>query len=179
MRETWVRSLVWEDPLEKEMATRSSILAWRIPWTEEPGGLQSMGSQRVFHSPALWQKIGLKIYWAWPHPSEQDPVSPSVSFSYQKVSISLLSSIRGWSESESEVAQSCQTLCDPIDSSLSQALLSMGFSRQEYWNGLPFPSLGNLPTQGSNPSLSHCRQTLFCLSHHQRVDRMKTTITEN
>ena len=44
MWETWVRSLGWEDPLEKEMATHSSILAWRIPWTEEPGGLQSMGS---------------------------------------------------------------------------------------------------------------------------------------
>ena len=47
MRETWVRSLGREDPLEKEMATHSSILAWRIPWTEEPGRLQSMGSQRV------------------------------------------------------------------------------------------------------------------------------------
>ena len=44
MRETQVRSLGWEDPLEKEMATYSSILAWRIPWTEEPDGLQSMGS---------------------------------------------------------------------------------------------------------------------------------------
>ena len=43
----WARSLGWEDPLEKEIATHSSILAWRIPWTEEPGGLQSMGSQRV------------------------------------------------------------------------------------------------------------------------------------
>ena len=49
MRETWVRSLSWEDSLEKGMATHSSILAWRIPWTEEPGGLQSMGSQRVRH----------------------------------------------------------------------------------------------------------------------------------
>ena len=49
MRETWVRFLGWEDPLEKEMATRSSILAWRTPWTEEPGGLQSTGSQRVGH----------------------------------------------------------------------------------------------------------------------------------
>ena len=47
MWKTWVRSLCWEDPLEKEMATHSSILAWRIPWMEEPGGLQSMGSQRV------------------------------------------------------------------------------------------------------------------------------------
>ena len=49
MRETWVRSLGWEDPLEKEMATHSSILAWRSPWMEEPGRLQSTGSQRVGH----------------------------------------------------------------------------------------------------------------------------------
>ena len=47
MQETRVRSLGWEDPLEKEMATQSSIHAWKIPWTEEPGGLQSMGLQRV------------------------------------------------------------------------------------------------------------------------------------
>ena len=49
MQETWVQSLGQEDPLEKEMVTHSSILAWRIPWTEEPGGLQPMGSQRVRH----------------------------------------------------------------------------------------------------------------------------------
>ena len=46
-QEIGVQTLSWEDPLEKEMATHSSILAWEIPWTEEPGGLQSMGSQRV------------------------------------------------------------------------------------------------------------------------------------
>ena len=56
MQETQVRSLGWEVPLEKEMATHSSILAWRIPWMEEPGGLQSMGSQRVGHD------------WASSHP---------------------------------------------------------------------------------------------------------------
>ena len=49
MRETWVPSLGQEDPLEKEMAIHSSIFAWRIPWTEEPGRLQSMGLQRVGH----------------------------------------------------------------------------------------------------------------------------------
>ena len=49
VQETLVRSLGWEDPLDKEMATHSSILVWRIPWTEEPGGLQSMGSPRVGH----------------------------------------------------------------------------------------------------------------------------------
>ena len=47
MRDTGVQSPGWEEPLEKEMATHSSILAWRIPWTEEPGRLQSVGSQRV------------------------------------------------------------------------------------------------------------------------------------
>ena len=50
MQETWVRSLGWEDPLEEGMAIHSSILAWRIPWTEEPGGLQSVGSQSVGHN---------------------------------------------------------------------------------------------------------------------------------
>jgi len=50
MPETWVCSLGWEDPLEEGMATHSSILAWRTPWTEEPGGLQSMGSQRIRHN---------------------------------------------------------------------------------------------------------------------------------
>jgi len=49
VQETRVQSLGWEDPLEKEMATHSSILAWKISWTEEPGGLQFMGSQRVGH----------------------------------------------------------------------------------------------------------------------------------
>ena len=47
MQETWVRSLGWEEPLEEGMATHSGILAWRIPWTEEPGGLKSIGLQRV------------------------------------------------------------------------------------------------------------------------------------
>ena len=81
IQETWVRSLGWEDSLEKEMATHSSILAWRIPWTEEPGGLQSIGSQRVRcdRAPLLdcelfeergcveylilsWRRTGWKVY---------------------------------------------------------------------------------------------------------------------
>ena len=49
MQETWVQSLGWEYPLEKEMAIHSSTIAWKIPWTEEPGRLLSMGSQRVGH----------------------------------------------------------------------------------------------------------------------------------
>ena len=59
MRETWVRSLGREDPLEKEMVAHSSILAWRIPWTEEPGRLQSMGSQRVRHD---WTSLHFMVF---------------------------------------------------------------------------------------------------------------------
>ena len=57
LQETWVWSLGWEDPLEKGMATQSSILVWRIPWTGEPGGVQSMGSQRVRHD---WGDLAYK-----------------------------------------------------------------------------------------------------------------------
>ena len=66
-QETWVRSLGWEDPLEKGMATHSSVLAWRIPWTEEPGGLQSMGSQRVDNTTTAGRKgqlVMLHSLWA-------------------------------------------------------------------------------------------------------------------
>ena len=56
IQETQVQSLGWEDPLEKEMATHSNILSWRNPWTEEPGGLQSMRSQRVRHDLATQQQ---------------------------------------------------------------------------------------------------------------------------
>ena len=65
----------------------------------------------------------------------------------------------------SEVAQSFPTLCNPMDSSLPQASLSMGFSRQEAGVGCHFLLQGIFPTQGSNPGLSHCRQTLYHLSH--------------
>ena len=58
MRETWVRSLGWEDPLEKEMTTHSGILAWRTLWTEEPGGLQSTGSQRETIALTRWTFVG-------------------------------------------------------------------------------------------------------------------------
>ena len=56
MMETWVQSLGWEDLLEKEIASHSSVLAWEIPWTEEPGRVQSMGSQRVRHDLATKQQ---------------------------------------------------------------------------------------------------------------------------
>ena len=70
MRETQARSLGREDPLEKEMAIHSSTLAWKIPWMEEPGGLQSMGLQRVRHDWAasltlLWSKAHRLEHWEW------------------------------------------------------------------------------------------------------------------
>ena len=61
MQETWVRSLGQEDPLEKEMATHSGTLAWKIPWMEEPGRLQSVGSQRVGHDQATSLSLS-KLY---------------------------------------------------------------------------------------------------------------------
>ena len=59
MQETWLQSLSWEDPLEEEMATHCSVLAWRIPWAEQPGGLQSMGSQSAGQDCALTHTYGL------------------------------------------------------------------------------------------------------------------------
>ena len=69
MRETWVRSLGWEDPLEEDMATCSSILAWRISWTEEPGRLQSIGLQRV----DMTKQFSLSLF-IWLH--SPNPYSP-------------------------------------------------------------------------------------------------------
>ena len=57
----WVLSLGWEDPLEEGMATHSSVLAWKIPWSEEPGGIQSIGSQRAGHD---WSELGFPCGWA-------------------------------------------------------------------------------------------------------------------
>ena len=64
MQETWVWSLGWEDPLEEDKATHSSILAWRISWTEDPGGLQSLGPQRVRHN--YWEtEHTLHVFLRW------------------------------------------------------------------------------------------------------------------
>ena len=79
MRETQVQSLGREDPLEKEVATHSRILAWKIPWTEDPGRLQSLGSQRVGHDWATWLHFTSTIVWpqknnregTQPHPQQK------------------------------------------------------------------------------------------------------------
>ena len=114
MQETQVRSLGQEDPLQEVMVTHSSILIWRIPWTEEPGGLQSMGSQRVRHD------------WASnTPPQENDELVNSVFvviLYFRNLEFSLDHPIKfvpfylqKWMDVK--VAQSCPTLCDPMDCS--------------------------------------------------------------
>ena len=103
MQETWVQFLGWEDLLEKGMATHSSILAWRIPLTEEPGRLQSVGSQG-----------GIQL--------------SNFHFPYLCMLLLLLSHF-------SHVGLSATPYM-----AAHQAPLSLGFSRQEHWSGLPFPS---------------------------------------
>ena len=77
--ETWVWSLHWEDPLEEEMATHSSIFTWRIPWAEEPGGLQFLGLQRVRHD---WAHTHY-LFHKW----EEDKGRPSIPFLYPQTLI--------------------------------------------------------------------------------------------
>ena len=92
VQETWVRFLGWDDPLEKGMTTHSSILAWRIPWTEEPGGLQSLGWQRVGHnrmantqhSAAAAESLSRVRPCATPHRAAQQ-APPSLGFSRQEL----------------------------------------------------------------------------------------------
>ena len=73
-----------------------------------------------------------------------------------------------WKKVKVLVTQSSLTLCDPMDYSLCQPPLSMEFSRQEYWSGLPFTFLGIFPTYGLNPGLLYCRHILYCLTHWRR-----------
>ena len=91
MWETWVRSLGREDPLEKEMATHSSILAWRIPWVEEPGGLQSTGSKRIGHdwvtSPSLSIYSELEITGHNQHHFWKDTIGSNVYIYFESFSV--------------------------------------------------------------------------------------------
>ena len=122
MWETQVRSLGWENPLEKEMATHSSTLAWKIPWMEETGRLQSMGLQRVRHNWATSLSLCGGVcsnscpLSRWCHPTIIHPLSspspPAFSLSQHQ---SLLQCMKV--KSESEVTQSCLALSDPMDCS--------------------------------------------------------------
>ena len=171
MQETQVLSLGQEEPLEEEMSTHSSLLAWRIPWTEESGGLQSMGSKELDRTEKAC------IYTAdsvapdslhlddW-HTTEgknrcghgAHPASPCLALC-ATVNMLSLGSTRPLSlPANSHLRQKLESVCCSVMSSSAspwivacQAPLSMEVSRQEYWNGLPFPTPGDLPDPGLKP----------------------------
>ena len=100
MQESWVRSLGQEDPLEKEMATHSSILTKRIPWTEEPGGLQFMGSQRVRHD---WVTNTFLYFSNWWGNLGSEPSAPR--FQYRFIGLQSLCSWQEYHAADSEIFQ--------------------------------------------------------------------------
>ena len=181
-QETQVQFSCWEDPMEKGMATHSSILVWRIPWTEEPGRLQSMGSQRVWDNWVI-NNFTFIVYLHYCDSFRR--TAKWFVFMLTYTFFQIVSVIGHYAAAESR--QSCPTLCDPIDGSppgspvpgtlqartlgwvtisfsnawkwkvkvksLSRVWLfatpwtaafqappPMGFSRQEYWSGVPVPS---------------------------------------
>ena len=160
MQDTWVWSLGWEAPLEKEMATHSSTLAWRIPWTEEPCRLQSVGSQRVGHNWAtslpstsflpykLCKYLEIIMYLSRGHLvlllvsiwAKEYALNPVKNLPEFKVDFSLLKKILVGIYScltlnESETV-SCSVMSDSLwPHGACQTPLPMEFSRQEYWSG--------------------------------------------
>ena len=144
-----VQSLNREDPLEKKIAIHSSILAWKIPWTEEPGSLHSMGSQRV------GLDLATEHACTWVHaakslqscPTPCDPIDGSPPGSpvpgilqaktLEWVAISFSSA---WKWKVKVKSLSRVRLLATLWTAAYQAPLSMGFSRQEYWSRLPLPS---------------------------------------
>ena len=151
------------------MVTHSNILAWRFPGMREPDGLPSLGSHRVGHDwsnlaaaaaprphlfivkPILKLCVCLSLFTLYV------PTSPAHAFHQLK----LLCSTLKWRVSHSVMPDSLQ----PHGLQPTQAPLSMGFSRQGYWSGLPFPTPGIFPTQGLNPGLLHWGQILYWLSY--------------
>ena len=136
MHETWVQSLSWEDPLEKEMATHSSILAWKIPWTKEPGRLQSLGSQRVGHDWATsLHFISLHLYCMSPpvHPYGTAYSSFSIMSSltfrllYRLLTLCMIPSCCCFC-----CQQVCQTLHYPIDCSMLGFPLTISWSLPKF-----------------------------------------------
>ena len=136
MQETWVWSLGKEDPLEKEMATHSSILAWRTPKTEEPGGLQSMWSQRIRHDWATDTFHKCKRFNNNQYKWRSYFFHWGLIFKVKKLLTRVRLFVTPWTVAH-------------------QASPSMGFSRQEYSSGLPFPS----PKQLLNYDLN----TIICI----------------
>ena len=170
MLETWVRSLGLEDLLEKEISTHSSILAWKIPWTEEPGRLQSMGSQRVRHD---W--VTLLTYFLLPKHSSLTRKRWASLFLFCLVKIAFLHVDLQFQCVEHQVlmgggiaffpcymkltlpqlkvlvAQSCPTLCDPMDCSPPWFLCPWNSPGKNTGVDCHFLLLGIFQTQGIEP----------------------------
>ena len=147
MWETRVWSLGCEDLLEKEMATHSSILAWWIPWTEDPDRLQSMGSQRVRHD---WATSLSRLTWGL---FKKMQIVISFQSYWIRIRVRWANGVPCWefiflTRFLCVYAQSYPTLLWPPWTVAFQARLSMEFSRQENWSGLPFPIPENLPDPG-------------------------------
>ena len=156
------------------MAPHSSTLAWKIPWMEEPGGLQSMGSLRVghdwatllslftFHFHALEKEIANHssvLVWRIPGTGEPGGLLSVGSHRVGHDWSDLVAVAEGKTLSKICGVRECQQMSSAVlshsvlsnSSAALQAPLSMGFSRQEYWSGLPFPTPGDLPDSGTEP----------------------------
>ena len=147
-QETQVQSLGWEDLLEMEMVTHSSALAWKTPWMEEPGGLQSMGSQRVRHD---WVT---SLHFILTCDSLQEYFALNI---VARCTCCMLNCF------------SCVLLFSTPWTVARQPPLSMRFSRQEYWHGLSCPPPGDLPDAGIEPVSLRCPALtggFFYPSHH-------------
>ena len=144
MQETWVWSLGWGDPLEEEMAAHSSILAWTIPWTEEPGGRRSTGSQSwpdwaCTHTDDHLRRWGVCVIHEW------------------DVGVGHTGGIIKWS----------MKWRSAVSESFRPRVLYSSWNSPGQNTGVGSLSLlkGIFPTQGSNPGLPHCRRILYQLSH--------------
>ena len=138
-RETWIRSLGWEDPLEEGMASHSSILAWRLPWAEEPGGLRSTGSQSVWTT----EWLSTAEYSVSPWRTLPAPPLPVSSFALVCM-----------------LTQPCPTFWDPMDGSPPGSSVHGIFPGKNTRVSCHFLLQGTFPIQGSNPGL-------LCLLHWQ------------
>ena len=178
----WVPSLGQEDFLEEVTATHSSILDWRIPWAEEPGGLEFTREQSLTWRSdwacvraVLLQSVRLAVPWGFSaHGIFQATFSwvsclSLIVFNSWKCYTQIFCSY--WVNTENEEKLKVKSLSRirlfaTLWTVAHQSPPSMGFSRQEYWSGLPFPSPGDLPDPGIEPSSPTLEQTLYCVSHH-------------
>ena len=174
MQETWVPSLGWEDPLEKEMATHSSILAWRIPWTEEPGRLQSMGLQRVRHDWTTFtsfQKFMLDFQRWWRNRTGR-PLSPS---QIPQKNISTPSKLHkttsvGWQRT------SGNQKCRPLSSKTGGKKYKRPKRRQRRWGGSSVPGREACPGKGIlRREVSKHQETLSLPSLWRALETQRAT----